>query len=612
MAWVVGVEVPDELAERDLRLVDGEGNNLQEDGLHELRWPLMNPLGPVTVRWSDAASMEAERSFNASDHRIFKVAKSGAYGRCVVRVTHGNYVVIAPQALSRDENVGGPAPVAPEDVVPEQAKVLAHHLLVEGEREVLVLDGGGPSRVEVRPSTATAYELIGNIIEDAHTEAGPLFGREPPCLRVKGAEEPSLFVVGVEGPSPGPRPRKAAVNFDELRGWLDDNQPGWFYVRTYNANDELLESLDFRYVKGLEAIDVDGLSPIPGPEGHRPATVVFRVTPGTMVSAVDGSPETISLDPARAERFVIPARPDAGRATWRLRVRTRRGVEKGVEVVVHVPRIWWAITLEGDGDYPDWTDRAQTLSPDYFLATSSYQLSVLLPEPGWSNAIFVGFKGDNLRQVRVPSTERRVDLPLRNVGQGHELRCRRNCDLLLFLETPTTSYGPASVGVFTCADLPPEAEDVFLILGVEDGLGVRCEIETHYLVTILGKIVGQGLPSGAESPDVLVKTINEGWFLGRIEVAGLSGVEDDVSSHILKSNPVKCEYSSSDDCITAIEDRHGDGGMYCPTCRRLFWDAQRLKDEERKGHTLHGPITRYFIRWDLSGASTGQEEVGQA
>lgn len=456
MAWVVGVEVPEELAEQDLRVVDVEGNNLPEDQLHELRFPLMDPLGAVTVRWSDAASMEAERCFDASDHRIFKVAKSGMNGRRVARVTRGNYVVIAPRALSRDEAAGGTAPVAPENVIPEQAKVMAHHLLVEGKGDGLLLNGSGASRVEVRPSTATVYELIGNIIEDAHTGAGPLFGGEPPRLRMKGAAESSLFVVGVEGPSPRPRSRQAAVRFDELRDWLDNNEPGWFYVRAYDANDELLESLDFRYVKGLEAIEVDELSPLPGPQGHRPAKVVFRVAPGTVVSPVDVPPEIASLDPVRADGVVLPARPDAGRSTWRLSA----GTGNCVDVVVHVPRIWWALTASGNADEPHaWSDRPNMLSADDLRATSPMRLSVLLPEPGWADEVTVGFRNGSPRRLSVPRSERVLHYPLRNLGESDALRgAGGTCDLLLSTRTPVTGHGPVVVATVQWTQKPPEEE----------------------------------------------------------------------------------------------------------------------------------------------------------
>jgi len=450
MAWVVGVEVPDELVGQDLRVVDCEGNNLQEDQLHELRWPLMDPLGAVTVRWSDAASMQAERCFDASDYRIFKVTKSGTNGRCVARVTRGSYVVIAPQALSRDEAVGGTAPVAPENVVPEQAKVLAHHLLVEGKEDGLVLDGAGPSRVEVRPSTATVYKLIGNIIEDAHSGAGPLFGREPPRLRMEGAPDPSLFVVGVEGPSPGSRSRQAAVSFDELRNWLDDNEPGWFYVRAYDASDELLDSLDFRYVKGLEAIEVDELSPLPGPQGHRAAKVVFSVAPGTMVSPVDGPPEIASLDPVRAGVVVLPARPDAGKATWRVGSEDR----SAVEVVVHVPRIWWAFTALDNAEGPrTWSDRLHKLSVDDLRPTSPMHLRVLLPEPGWAAEVTVGFRDRSPQRLRVPRSEWVLHYPLRNLGESDALGGEDGaCELLLSVRTPVTEHGPVVVATVQLAE----------------------------------------------------------------------------------------------------------------------------------------------------------------
>lgn len=458
MAWVVGVEVPEELAEQDLRVVDVEGNNLQEDQIHELRFPLMDPLGAVRVRWSDEASMEAERCFDANDHRIFKIAKSGMSGRRVAPVTRGNYVVIAPRALRRDEAAGGAAPVAPENVIPEQAKVLAHHLLVEGKGDGLVLNGSGPSRVEVRPSPATVYELIGNIIEDAHTGAGPLFGREPPRLRMEGVAESSLFVVGVEGPSPRPRARQAAGSFDELLDWLDDNEPAWFYVRAYDANDELLESLDFRYVKGLEAIEVDELSPLPGPQGHRPAKVVFRAAPGTVLSPVDGPPEIASLDPVRAGGVVLPARPDAGRATWRLSSWTGNCVD----VVVHVPRIWWALTESENIDEPHaWSDRLHKLSVDDLRPTSAMHLSVLLPERGWADEVTVGFRDGSPRRLPVPRSERVVHYPLRNLGESDALRGAAGaCDLLLSVRTPVTEHGPVAVGTVQLPEALPEKERV--------------------------------------------------------------------------------------------------------------------------------------------------------
>ncbi len=456
MAWKVGVEVPDEMAELDLCVVDGAGNALQEDQRHELHWPLMEPLGAVTVRWSDGAAIKGERYFEASDHRIFKVVKSGSNGRYVARVTRGNYVVIAPQALSRDEAISGTPPVAPENVFPEQAKLLAHHLLVERVEDGLVLDGGGVSRVEVRASTATVYELIGNVIADAHPEAGPLFGGEPPRLQMEGGAEQTLFVLGVEGSSPQPRSRQLATNFDELRDWLEDKQSGWFYVRAYDGNEKLIESLDFRYVKGLEAIEVTELSPLPGLHGHCPAKVVFRVARGTVVSLVEGAPEIAALHPDCADGFVLPATPGAGRARWSLRAETGNMVD----VVVHVPRIWWALTASGNADEAHaWSDRPNMLSEDDLRPTSPMLLSVLMPKRGWADWVTIGFRHGSPRRLRVSRSERELHYPLRNLGESDVLRgAVGTCDLLLSVGTPVTEHGPVVVATVELTEKPPEEE----------------------------------------------------------------------------------------------------------------------------------------------------------
>ncbi|MES4793298.1 MAG: hypothetical protein C4321_10255, partial [Chloroflexota bacterium] len=228
---------------------------------------------------------------------------------------------------------------------------------------------------------------------------------------------------------------------------MDDKQPGWFFVRVYDANDELLESLDFRYVKGLEAIEVAEVSPLPSPQGHGGVKVVFRVAPDVVVSPVlvDGPPEIAGLNPARAEGVLLPARPDAGRATWRVSA----GTGTGVEAVVHVPRIWWAFTASGNADeLPAWSDRPHTLSVNDFWPTSPMHLSVLLPEPGWADEVSVGFRGGSLRRIAVPQSEGVLHYPLRNLGDDETLLAAdAPCDLLLSVQRGSTKYGPVVVAM---------------------------------------------------------------------------------------------------------------------------------------------------------------------
>lgn len=443
MAWRVGAEVPEELANQEPRVLQSDGEELDEDHLHDLRWPLTDPLGPVVVESCDQAGARDERGFEPNEYRIFKITKAGDNGRVVSRVTRGHYIVIAPRAFVRAEWAGARPLVAPENVIPEAAGLLAHHLLAgEDGHFVLRKDGGGPS-VEIRPSTSTPYELFGHEIEDAHSAAGTLFGREPPRLRMDRAAAPVQVVVGVEGPSPrGRRPRLTAASFDEVRSWFDQHEPGWFFVRLYDADGDLLDSLDFRYARGLEAIEIGEYLPLPHPEGHRPVRVRFRLGPYLTLSLVEGPKEIASLGSVPPEGLEFPARPDAGRAILCLRAVTGGEVEVGVSVC----RVWWAITFEGEGGEPlAWTDRPQRLSTDDLQPTSSKRLSVLLPAPGWAHAVLVGFRSGFPRRLPVLRSERVAHYPLRNLREDMALRRDGRCELLISVQTGATQYGPVTV-----------------------------------------------------------------------------------------------------------------------------------------------------------------------
>lgn len=443
VAWKIGVEVPEDLGDGDLSVIQ-DGEELEQDAVYDMRWPLSEPLGSVEVQWfdeSDAASVS--RIFESSQHRLFKVAASGDKGRAVSQVTRGHYIVTSPRALRRDDASSGPAPLAPEYVLPETAGVVAHHFLADTEASEFVLRGDGGAHVTIRPSSLETYRFEGHLIEDAHPTAGPLFGREPPHLVVGEPRGPAQVVVGLEGQSIGGRPRYTAASFEELRNWFDDHQPGWFFVRLYDANGDLLDSLDFRYAKALEGIEIDEFSSLPPPEGHRPARVRLRLGDGLTVRPLDGPKEISSLSSLPTEGFVLPARPDAGEVTLNLHGER----EFSVDVIVKVPRVWWALTSTADAhSFPAWVDRPLALSAGDFLPTSPRQVSVLLPEPGWAHAFVVGFRDSSPKRVPILRTERRIDYPLRNLGGDEALVRDSASELLISLETAETRLGPVAVG----------------------------------------------------------------------------------------------------------------------------------------------------------------------
>jgi len=119
-----------------------------------------------------------------------------------------------------------------------------------------------------------------------------------------------------------------------------------------------------------------------------------------------------------------------------------------------------------------------------------------------------------------------------------------------------------------------------------------------YKIKIIGKVSNLRLPDELDVKDigrVLVTPLNEDWYVGTLEVKGFQ----DVIDHLDKTNPVKIEYDSDRREITSIEDRQGDGAIYCYECNMLFWSQETVLREKRINHRNYGPIERFCIDWKI-------------
>lgn len=115
-----------------------------------------------------------------------------------------------------------------------------------------------------------------------------------------------------------------------------------------------------------------------------------------------------------------------------------------------------------------------------------------------------------------------------------------------------------------------------------------------YHIRIVGRIINRELPPVEDSEGVLVTRLNEGWYVGHLEVPPDQGLDDEM----IAANPLKFEYDVVNREITSIEDKSGDGAMYCRECRMLFWSAEKIREEEgRHKRHLRGPIEHFDVEW---------------
>jgi hypothetical protein len=117
-----------------------------------------------------------------------------------------------------------------------------------------------------------------------------------------------------------------------------------------------------------------------------------------------------------------------------------------------------------------------------------------------------------------------------------------------------------------------------------------------YRIKIISQIKNRQIPKDCDIDnlgDVLITPINENWYVGILEVRD----QPRVLAHLNDTNPVKLEYDPEKKMVTSIEDRHGDGAMYCFECNMLFWCQETLLEEKLKKHKSYGPIEEFHIKW---------------
>ncbi|HBH13657.1 MAG TPA: hypothetical protein DDX29_11180 [Clostridiales bacterium] len=120
--------------------------------------------------------------------------------------------------------------------------------------------------------------------------------------------------------------------------------------------------------------------------------------------------------------------------------------------------------------------------------------------------------------------------------------------------------------------------------------------QNMYRIRIISQIKNQQIPKNCDIDnlgDVLITPINENWYVGILEVKD----QPRVLAHLDDTNPVKLEYDPEKKAVTSIEDRHGDGAMYCFECNMLFWCQETLLEEKYMKHRSYGPIEQFHIEW---------------
>ncbi len=411
--WVLRVELPQELLERypDPQVFQ---NGIQLDGTED-SWQLNDARGNLVVRADGKDIWQTDLGEWTDDPLLFKLIGKSEHGRRVRAVTQGWFLLVVPEHWKH------------ASYEPQFVSVRGYHAywrLIDDRREISFQTSSGKNKA-VTPRVAQ-FTLIGKDLHDADELQCPLFGDELPNIRAANPnawQQVKTIVLGEEG-----RARKnwESIPITPVANKAEQDLPtkilswqgSWFFVRFYDENDQLIESMDFRLARGLSDIQVNQASPFPGEDGHSATSVEFHHTAECTIQP----PSDFTAVPSeRGTRTEIPASATSDKTCWRIIAEGHE--DNPIDITVLVERIWWAVgTKDKTPSDSEWNDKPLSLTRTDFAAVSEKVLWIRLPKPRWTDTVLVGFSQETARPFPVKVTEQTVSIPLCEFESNESLR----------------------------------------------------------------------------------------------------------------------------------------------------------------------------------------------
>lgn len=411
--WVLAVELPKELYNNGDVVITQNSSPLEKDSSREYCWRLTQAFGKICVHSTE--TFEIDLGKEDEDSLLFKLSgENRREGRLVKSKSpsSGDYLIVVPAdwkiandiAVSNEQiNVGYQAYWRIFDMADNRKMVFS---TPKGERKI--------------QSKSSTFHLIGSKLNDASENMGALFVENPPRIGVHDNadwNEVGTIIIGEIGESKWRA--EVPLAFEEVAQNLPkevlEKQSGCYFLRFYDKHDELMESLDFRFVRGLKKIKIPHLQPFPELE-DRHETVQVEITHESdfVIESANTHSSNISVKSTENRTVLsIPPNPDYDKTIWKIGHRSG----SKVEITILLERIWWSLGT-GTEKPTAWKDQPETLPKDNFSATSDMTLWLRFSDQRWIKKVAVGFQEKHTRDYPVLVSEQTVCIPLREFEVG--------------------------------------------------------------------------------------------------------------------------------------------------------------------------------------------------
>lgn len=388
--WEIELSVDEDSAIKSVHLDDRE----LEIEKNKYRIPSLS--GQLFIESPDG--QKQNMSLHENNPLIFKFrANWEGYGRKVTAITNGCFIVIAP----REWNRTGHIPVAPEAC--EDADFVAHFFSRTSQSQQ---DDIGGFRECDDLHVLAGIKLLGPHVFDDSDE-GKLFVQRVPDLITTG--DIVWARVGEEAKSgwKGQNFKPAEQSLSEIL----NGREGRFFLRIYDSTGRLVDSIEFRFLKRLKEILING-EPytqhtilLPELNGHTPIEVRFVSTEKSQPMELKVSDDTHST--VNVDTLMIGHTPEANSILC-----TLGSLPNQVCIQLNLPRIWWKIVSE-DKTLCNWSDKPFIMTRHEFqdYARNGSEIRLMQKQ---IQSITAGFDDELNLTYRISQRNCPVAIPMRD------------------------------------------------------------------------------------------------------------------------------------------------------------------------------------------------------
>jgi hypothetical protein len=376
-----------------------------------------------------------EHTLEVPEVFIFALSGDGSRGHLVRRAHPGLFLLVAPE---RSTLRTGPGASLVQKVAIEPFPFEGWEVYIEEDGQLEITDGH-VVRIRVEPKTLELRpEPVVFLLRTETSSCTPIFAGEPPTLAFDNATK--CFIVGDEGPNRTGWRRGYDVSptsGDDFKSTIRSRGRGWYFIRTYDDEDILLQSVDFWYEPELAGVSLT--------RSDTADTVVLEHTTKVRVSQ---AASVSAASSGSASILELTTSPEQTRVDVPLKLVVRAvdisiSPDDSESYVLRVPlhRHWWSLGPEGQPP-DDWSRALIEVAAGQFKATSSQCFWLLFSHRPYARSLELSYEGRAI--YRLPSTSSSiVSVPLREFE--HAVAQSPNGTLMLTLDT--TPFGMQSEAV---------------------------------------------------------------------------------------------------------------------------------------------------------------------